>query len=87
MFGVINKEMILITKLKSFIEFLENSICNIPRKDEFYKLEIRKSYISIYKNVNVINFEHLEIKKYRLLILADISYLMYLLEIILKKDI
>ena len=78
-----NNKFKILNLSKTLIELFENYLSNIPRKDIYYKDEIRKTLVLIFKYIIMCNNDLV----YKNNLIAEISYLDCLLEIIYEKNI
>ena len=80
MFQVNNKNYLVLVKFKEFMILLDKTLENVPRKDMFYKDEIRKECVSVLELIIKLGFEEEKMVSDGLLIRSKIGVIDFLLD-------
>lgn len=80
MFQVNNKNYLVLVKFKEFMILLDKTLENVPRKDMFYKDEIRKECVSALELIIKLGFEEEKMFFDGLLIRSKIGVIDFLLD-------
>lgn len=80
MFQVNNKNYLVLVRFKEFMILLDKTLENVPRKDMFYKDEIRKECISALELIIKLGFEEEKMVSDGLLIRSKIGVIDFLLD-------